>query len=69
MEPKVDEPAFQFSSEANNGVTFLVSDLPDGSGVLASLTSGVTSRARGSRWARSEMTRAVGTLPGWPGRG
>jgi len=31
--------------------------------------SGVTSRARGSRWARSEMTRAVGTLPGWPGRG
>lgn len=39
MEPKVDEPAFQFSSEANNGATFLVSDLPDGSGVLASLTS------------------------------
>ncbi len=31
--------------------------------------TGVTSRARGSRWARSEMTRAVGTLPGWPGRG
>ena len=33
------------------------------------LALGVTSRARGSRWARSEMTRAVGTLPSWPGRG
>ena len=33
------------------------------------LVTGVTSRARGSRWARSEMTRAVGTLPSWPGRG